>query len=384
MNGPSFSVYFDFSKAFDLVCHHKLLQKLASFNFDSDFLVLFKSYLNQRSQKVYVNGCLSDSAKITSGVPQGSVLGPLLFLIFINDLPKTVQTSSSYLFADDSKLHSVLTTSDMQHDINGFLYWSGENLMRFNIDKCNVISFKNRELIGPFFLDGNELPVVNTIKDLGIMVSDNLSWDKHIQSKLIAARKSFQFLKRNLPRNVCTRTKLLYYRLCVLSVLLYGSQIWYPSLIYRRKLELFNMKCLKWVTGLSNYLEQLAATYTLPISFYLVFQDMLFLNKTIHGKYDLNIKDFICFSHPAKDLRSSKFIHLSPVNPCHKFKTQESYFQRICCYSNYLSAINISVLDNFNSFRRDLSIYLHNRVSSFDINRSCTWFIKCSCSICRA
>ena len=384
VNGPSFSVYFDFSKAFDLVCHHKLLQKLASFNFDSDFLVLFKSYLNQRSQKVYVNGCLSDSAKITSGVPQGSVLGPLLFLIFINDLPKTVRTSSSYLFADDSKLHSVLTTSDMQHDINGFLYWSGENLMRFNIDKCNVISFKNRELIGPFFLDGNELPVVNTIKDLGIMVSDNLSWDKHIQSKLIAARKSFQFLKRNLPRNVCTRTKLLYYRLCVLSVLLYGSQIWYPSLIYRRKLELFNMKCLKWVTGLSNYLEQLAATYTLPISFYLVFQDMLFLNKTIHGKYDLNIKDFICFSHPAKDLRSSKFIHLSPVNPCHKFKTQESYFQRICCYSNYLSAINISVLDNFNSFRRDLSIYLHNRVSSFDINRSCTWFIKCSCSICRA
>ena len=95
--------------------------------------------------------------------------------------------------------------------------------MRFNIDKCNVISFKNRESIGPFFLDGNELPVVNTIKDLGIMVSDNLSWDKHIQTKLIAARKSFQFLKRNLPRNVCTRTKLLYYRLCVLSVLLYGS-----------------------------------------------------------------------------------------------------------------------------------------------------------------
>ena len=187
------------------------------------------------------------------------------------------------------------------------------------------------------------LPVVNTIKDLGIMVSDNLSWDKHIQSKLIAARKSVQFLKRNLHRNVCTRTKLLYYRLCVLSVLLYGSQIWYPSLIYRRKLELFNMKCLKWVTGLSNYLEQLAATYTLPISFYLVFQDMLFLNKTIHGKHDLNIKDFICFSHPAKDLRSSKFIHLSPVNPCHNFKTQESYFQRISAtLTTYQQSISLS------------------------------------------
>ena len=223
MNEPSFSVYFDFSKSFDLVSHHKLLQKLAYFNFDSNFLVLFESYPNQRSQMVYVNGCLSDSAKITSGVPPGSVLGPLLFLIFINDLPKTVQKSSSYLFADDSKFHSVLTTTDMQHDINGFLYWSSEILMRFNIDKCNVISFKNREPIGPFFLDGNELPVVNTIKARGIMVSDNLSWDNHIQTKLIAARKSFQFLKPNLPRNVCTRTKLLYYRLCVLSVLLYGT-----------------------------------------------------------------------------------------------------------------------------------------------------------------
>ena len=143
--------------------------------------------------------------------------------MFFNDLPKTVLTSSSYMFPDHSKLHSVLTTSDMQHDINGFLYWSVKNLMRFNIDKCNVISFKNREPIGPFFLDGNELPVVNAIKDLGIMVSDNLSWDKHIQTKLIAARNFFQFLKRNLPRIVCTRTKILYYRLCVLSVLLYGS-----------------------------------------------------------------------------------------------------------------------------------------------------------------
>ena len=115
------------------------------------------------------------------------------------------------------------------------------------------------------------------------------------------------------------------------------------------KLKFFNMNCLKWVTGLSNYLEQVAATHTLPNSFYLVFQNMLFLKKTIHGKYDLNIKDFICFSHPAKNLRSSKFINHSPVKSCHKIKTQESYFQRVCCYSNssIISTASFTFLINF-------------------------------------
>ena len=96
-------------------------------------------------------------------------------------------TSSSYLFADDSKLHSVLTMSDMQHDINGFLYWWGENLIRITIDKCNDVFFKNRDPIGPFFLDGNKLPIVKTFKVLGVMISDSLSWDKHIQTNLFAA-----------------------------------------------------------------------------------------------------------------------------------------------------------------------------------------------------
>ena len=138
-----------------------------------------------------MNGFLSNSAIITSSDFEGSVFGSLLVLIFVNDLPKTELTSSSNLFTDDRKLHSVLTTSDIQHDINVFLYWSGENLMRFNIDKCNVISFKNRGPLGPFFLNGNEIPVVYTIKNSGITISDNLSWDKHIQTKLIADRKFF-------------------------------------------------------------------------------------------------------------------------------------------------------------------------------------------------
>ena len=122
------------------------------------------------------------------------------------------------------------------------------------------------------------------------------------------------------------------------------------------------MNCLKWATGLSNYLVQLAATHTLPLSFFLVFQVMLFFNETIHGKYDVTIRDFICFNHPAKDLRISKFIHFSPVKTCHQIKTQKFYFQRICGYSNYLSAINSSIFDKFNCFRRALLITVRDNL----------------------
>ena len=123
--------------------------------------------------------------------------------------------------------------------------------MYFNIDKCKNLYFDGRnKSSATVTLDGIEIPIANCIKDLGIHVQSSISWKSHIQAKLVAARKSFQFLKRTIPHNVSVATKLLYYRLCVHSILLYGSQIWYPSISQRRQVELFNRKCLYWVTGL--------------------------------------------------------------------------------------------------------------------------------------
>ena len=118
-NIPSYAVYFDFRKAFDLVSHHLLLHKLADFGFDRDFLEHFQSYISSRFQQVSVNGVLSQLSKVTSGVPQGSVVGPLFFINFINDLPDNITKSSCYLFSDDSKLlYSFFT--DLQYDIVNF------------------------------------------------------------------------------------------------------------------------------------------------------------------------------------------------------------------------------------------------------------------------
>ena len=117
-------------------------------------------------------------------------------------------------------------------------------------------------------------------------------------------RKAYHFLKRSIPHSVSSSTKLMYYRLCVQSIILYGSQIWYTSLYYRRKMELFNKECL---FCLQNYSLQLAASNTLPITFYLVLNDMIFLNKAINNKHDKNLSTLICFSERCKDLRSSKY-----------------------------------------------------------------------------
>ena len=97
INASSYDIYFDFPKAFNLVPHHILLKKRANFSFDEDFLILFKSYLYSRSQRVSINGCLSQMVDINSGVPQGSVLGPLFSIIFRNDLPDKIVNSSCYL-----------------------------------------------------------------------------------------------------------------------------------------------------------------------------------------------------------------------------------------------------------------------------------------------
>ena len=119
-NLESLSVYFDFRKAFDRVPHHILLSKMAKFGFDYTFLELFSSYMSDRTQIVMIENTSSSIGFVTNAVPQGSVLGPLLYVLFINDMPNALSTSDCYLFADDSKLFSSATHFDIQRDINLF------------------------------------------------------------------------------------------------------------------------------------------------------------------------------------------------------------------------------------------------------------------------
>ena len=133
--------------------------------------MLFQSYLTGRKQVVEVRGCFSSEAVVTSGVLQGSVLGPLLFIIFINDVTDSIQHSEFFLYCDDLKLFSVSSIDKIQNDIDSLFSWSILNELDFYPDKCKILSFSQRYNNAELSLNKSRLKQVDSIVDLGITVN---------------------------------------------------------------------------------------------------------------------------------------------------------------------------------------------------------------------
>ena len=178
-------VFMDISKGFDTVDHSKLLQKLfQDFGLSGSLLLWFQIYLSGRFQRVTVHGATSTSLPITSGVPQGSLLGPFLFSVYINDLPNKISISTGIgLFADDTKLYRCVENPcdalALQQDIQGLHCWSIENQLRFNQSKCKVLSITRKKLplIYPYRCGSDQLLVSKAEVDLGITVNSKLLWN---------------------------------------------------------------------------------------------------------------------------------------------------------------------------------------------------------------
>ena len=162
-------IYFDFSKAFDSVPHTRLLSKLQAYGVSGQLLKWFGSFLRGRRQCVKINSVLSSWLQVTSGVPQGSVLGPLLFALYINELPSLV-SSQLLMFADDIKLYRRIRSSIdcriLQTDINILLDWSNHWLLSFNTSECKVFHIGNTPYIGNYHLNGTQLELLNDFRDL--------------------------------------------------------------------------------------------------------------------------------------------------------------------------------------------------------------------------
>ena len=222
----------DFSKAFDSVPHKCLLRKLHSTGVCNNTLQWIDSFLTDRHQQVVVQRETSDKCDVTSGVPQGTVLGPLLFLAFINDLPSGM-LSNVRLFADDCivyrDIHSTRDTEILQGDLNKLATWEKDWQMSFNASKCFQmrITHKRKPIQAKYRLGNVTLEEVQHHPYLGVELSRDLCWSTHIDQISSKANKMLGLLKRNL-HSCSIRTKDIAYKSLIRPRLEYCSAVWDP------------------------------------------------------------------------------------------------------------------------------------------------------------
>ena len=222
----------DFSKAFDKVPHARLLQKIDFYGIRGKLLSWIRSFLSNRLQRVVVDGSFSSPSEVTSGVPQGSVLGPTLFLLYINDLDSGIR-SSVRLFADDCliyrTIYSPLDHLILQEDLSNLSLWANKWQMKFNIDKCSILQMSNRQHKSSFEYSmlGSSLKTVEQHIYLGVQLHHKMSWHPHVNYICSKTNRLLGFLQRNLqscPKYLREKS----YKQFILPILEYCSTIWDP------------------------------------------------------------------------------------------------------------------------------------------------------------
>lgn len=243
------AIYTDFQKAFDKVNHSILLKKLEQIGIHGDLLRWVKSYLYNRTQLVLINGYKSSPIVVTSGVPQGSNLGPLLFLIFINDLGSKLNCDYDF-FADDLKIfRKIKSVSDhqlLQNDLDTLNNWCTVNDMHLNIEKCYILNFTRNRIIKDFSYVINNiiLKKVSSIRDLGITLDSKFIFDKHINDIKCKSLKMMGFIHRICKPFKDPQSILTLYNALIRSKLEYGSTIWNPHYCkYENIVESVKKKC---------------------------------------------------------------------------------------------------------------------------------------------
>ena len=232
------TLFVDFRKVFDVVDHSILINKLHLYKFSPNAVRWFQSYLSCRQQAIVCDVGLTDFVKIRSGVPQGSILGPILFLLFINDLPLFLKYCNSDFYADDATFHTngkdkLTIENNLQSDLSEAKQWSKCNKMYINYQKtsCMTLGTKHR-LNGSNKLDINadniKIKQVSDQKLLGLHIDKNLNWCSHIDHfcKTVSSKIS---LLRQLSEYVPAHVQRLFYQGYILPLLDYGSVIWGSS-----------------------------------------------------------------------------------------------------------------------------------------------------------
>jgi hypothetical protein len=222
----------DFAKAFDRVNHSLLVHKLHYYGVRGALNRWIAAFLSDRRQAVVINGARSDFVSVQFGVPQGSVLGPCLFLVYINDLPDLL-TAHARLFADDTAVYDVVRSAQdqahLQHNLDQLAEWEKRWDMSFHPGKCTTLPVtRSRKVLQPAYqLHGHTLANVTSAKYLGVTLTNDLSWNEHINNMCSKANKTLGFLRRNLKIG-SRRIKETAYKAYVRPILEYATTVWDP------------------------------------------------------------------------------------------------------------------------------------------------------------
>ena len=370
------AVYLDFAKAFDSVPYRRLLGKLESYGISGSLHRWIQSFLTGRIQRVSVNGQLSSEEAVLSGIPQGSVLGPLLFVIYINDLP-THLDCSTLMFADDTKVYSQIHSPEdaykLQEDLVKLEKWSHDWLLVFHPDKCKIISIGRHEDIiyaHNYTLLGQELEHIDEEKDLGVIIDSELTFESHITSKVSKAnqmmglvRRVFSFLGKDMFIRLYTSL--------VRSHLEYGQVVWAP---WRKKfirlVESVQERATKGVDGMAAlpYTERLHALGLTTLAY-----------RRLRGSMIEVWKHFYVYAPgtmPPVFKRVDRPIRTSTRHPLQLYPAiakdgqtgvqQNSFYYRITESWNNLSK-DVVEADSLNSFKNKLDESWKNNPKKFEI-----------------
>jgi len=366
--------YTDIAKAFDRLCQNLLCWKLDHIGLPPILVKWIESYLTNRYQCVLFNNTISRRFKVTSGVPQGSHLGPLLFNLFINDLPAVIKHCTILMFADDVKLcHSYNDPCEqyfIQADLNNLSEWCRANGLTLNTDKCKVMCFSWRSLFVPsYMLNGVHLEVVSEFRDLGVLMDPKLTFNNHINAIICKARSMLGFIKRWSIEFKDPYTPKLLFTALVRPLLEYASPVWCPSYAVhsdaiesvQKQFLLFALRGLPWDPSLSlpPYEHRLKLIRLPTLKSRRIVANICFIFKLINGNiFSSSLLSRLNFNVPTRSQRSLRYFrplwlrtYTANYLDCEPFRSICKAFNTyyfLVCFSDSLSKIKSKLLDYLN------------------------------------